>query len=405
LRLSSKKVSTNQKELHVMTTTPTQCTANDGADDGHRLYLAFDLSASTWKLAFATAPGETPRIRTMTAGDLDVLDREIIGACLRFHVTPQTPVWSCYEAGRDGFWLHRALTARGVTNVVVDPSSIETPRRARQVKTDRVDVQGLLKRLMRIGSGERVWSTVRVPTEAEEDRRQLHREMTALGTESTRLRNQIGALLMTQGVATRRVPVRHPDQWAAALRRRDGSPLLPGLQSRIERDVARLQLVRAQVAALEHARSLALRAPTADPALAKARALMALKGLGETAAWVTVMEVFGWRRFRNRREVASLLGLAPTPFASGQMLHEQGISKAGNPRLRALMIELAWIWLRYQPQSALAHWFETRFAHGGTRQRRIGIVAVARRLWIDLWRYLETGVLPEGAELKVGLRG
>ena len=137
-----------------------------------------------------------------------------------------------------------------------------------------------------------------------------------------------------------------------------------------------------------------------DPAIEQVRRLLQLKGIGMNSAWVYVMEFFAWRAFRNRRELGSLAGLAPTPYASGESSRERGISKAGNRPVRALAIEIAWCWLRYQPDSQLSRWYQRRFAKGGSRVRRIGIVALARKLLIALWRYVEEDILPEGAQLK-----
>jgi len=374
-----------------VTTRRPECTASRTVS---RLYLALDLSRATWKLAFATSPAEPPRIRTIAAGDLVALDREIAGARHRFGLPAATPVASCYEAGRDGFWVHRALTARGVSNVVVDPSSIEVPRRARRTKTDRVDVGKLLQLLMRATEGEpRVWAVARVPSVEAEDRRHLHRELGALTGEATRLGNQVRGLLAGVGLCPQGLGAGFP-AWLAA------AAVPPALAARVRRAWTRLGLVREQIAALEAERTARLRAAGDDPAVAQVRQLLTLRGLGECSAWYLVMEVFAWRRFQNRREVGALLGLTPTPYASGALVREQGISKTGNRRLRALVIQLAWGWLRYQPTSALALWYQARFAAGGTRARRIGVVAVARRLWIALWRYLETGAVPDGAVVK-----
>src|SRR5512139_1659457 len=375
-----------------VTTRRPECTATGVVS---RLYLALDLSRATWKLAFATSPAEPPRIRTIAAGDLGALDREVAGARRRFGLPDAAPVASCYEAGRDGFWVHRALTARGITNVVVDPSSIEVPRRARRAKTDRVDVGKLLQLLMRATEGEpRVWAVARVPSEEAEDRRHLHRELAALAGEATRLGNQVRGLLAGVGLRPGGLGPSFP-AWLAA------AAVPPGLRARVQRTWTRLRLVREQSVALEADRTARLRAGGDDRAVAQVRQLLALRGLGECSAWYLVMEVFAWRHFRNRREVGALLGLTPTPYASGAVVREQGISKTGNRLLRALVIQLAWSWLRYQPTSALAQWYQARFAAGGTRARRIGIVAVARRLWIALWRYLETGAVPDGAVVKL----
>jgi len=158
----------------------------------------------------------------------------------------------------------------------------------------------------------------------------------------------------------------------------------------------RLQLVKQQVRAIEATRSQEL-LEGKQPLVAQ---LTRLRAIGAKGAWVLVKEMFGWRTFANRRELAGSLGLVPTPYASGDSQLEQGISKAGNRRVRGLLVELAWGWLRLQPSSALAQWFDRRFASGGKRLRRIGIVALARRLAIALWRYLKNGEIPAGAQLK-----
>ena len=333
------------------------------------LHLALDLGNRTWKLAFATSIAHAPRLRTMPA--------------------------------RDGFWLHRALSDRGVTSHVVDSASITENRRARRAKSDRLDATALVRLLLRHHAGERgVWSVVHVPSVEDEDRRHLHRELFTLTRQRTRQVNRIKGLLALHGIVLakpRGLPVRIP-----ALRDWSGAPLPPTLAARVAREWTRLRAIQHDVLALRAARRALLEAPDAarDPVRQKVRRLLALRGVGEVSAWLYTTEFFGWRAFRNRREVAGLAGLTPTTRASGDLEHEQGISKAGNALIRALAIELAWSWVRRQPASALTRWYRERFAGGGPRLRRIGIVAVARKLLIALWRYLETGVVPEGAVLK-----
>lgn len=362
------------------------------------LHVAFDLGNREWKLAFTPGPGHPPRIRTMPARDLARLEREVVAALERFGLPPTTAVVSCYEAGRDGFWLHRALVARGVRNVVVDSASIEVSRRARQAKSDRLDVVALLALLLRAHAGERrVWRVVRVPEPLEEDRRQLHRELWTLTRERTRTINRIRGLLASHGLrltTLRALPMQLP-----TLRLWDGSAVPTGVHARLGREWDRLTLVRAQMHALTADRARLVRGGD-DPALRLVRRLLTLRGIGETSAWLYTMEFFAWRAFRNRREVGALAGLTPTARQSGTRTRELGVSKSGNRRIRALAIELAWGWLRYQPASALSRWYAHRFAAGGSRLRRIGIVALARKLLIALWRYLESGVVPEGAILK-----
>jgi transposase len=253
--------------------------------------------------------------------------------------------------------------------------------------------------LIRYHYGEhKVWSVVRVPSVEEEDRRQLHRELRTLKKERTRTINRIRGLLASQGIRLG-TKVDLSEKQLRELRLWDGSELLPGLRDRITREWEHILFLKAQVATLESQRRGALR-ESKEPDLPKVEQLSRLCGIGDNGAWVLVREFFGWREFRNRREIASLSGLTPTPFQSGSMHREQGISKAGNRYVRGIAVELAWSWLRYQPDSKLSLWYQKRFASGGSRARKVGIVAMARRLLIDLWRFLETGVLPEGAKLK-----
>ncbi len=282
--------------------------------------------------------------------------------------------------------------------MVVDSSSIEVNRRHRRAKTDRMDATKLVTMLIRYHCGDRkVWHVVRVPSVEAEDSRQPHRELGSLKRERTQHINRIKGLLAGQGI---RMEVgkefsRDVDQ----IRLWDGSALGAGLRARLVREFERMEFLRQEVRELEREQREALRHST-RPEMAKVRDLVRLKGIGITSAWLYTMELFAWREIRNRRELGALAGLTPTPHQSGDDSRELGISKSGNSHVRAIAIELAWAWLRYQPDSKLALWYQERFAHGGSRVRRIGIVAVARRLLIDLWRYSETGVIPEGAVLR-----
>jgi transposase len=367
------------------------------------LLLALDLGNTTWKLGFTVGgPAAPPRIRTIPARDLGILRAELAGAKRRFRLPPDAPVVSCYEAGRDGFWLHRALTSFGVTNLVVDSASIEGNRRGRQTKSDRLDTAALLAKLARHVGGERgVWSVVHVPSIEDEDRRQLHRELWTITRERTRVVNRIKGLLALHGLALpgRGLPRTLPP--STELRTWSGDALPPATQARLEREWTRLTAVRREIRALIVARRALLRADDpADPTLPMVRRLLALRAIGEVGAWIYTTEFFAWRQFRNRRQVGAAAGLCSTRRESGGMQREQGISKAGNRYLRSLAVELAWSWLRRQPQSALSQWYRRRYAAGGARLRRIGIVALARKLLVALWRYLETGVIPAGAVLK-----
>lgn len=362
------------------------------------LYLAFELGKAKWKLGFSIGLGQNPRRRAIEAGDLLSLHREISLAKRRFGLPEAAPVRSCYEAGRDGFWLHRALAREGIENLVVESSSIEVNRRARRAKTDRLDVGKLLSMLMRYHSGERkVWSVVQVPSPEAEEARHLHRQLGTLKKDKTRCSNRIEGLLASQGIC---LPMRVDFlEQLERVRLWNGKRLPTGLRRRIQREYATWQFLQQQIQELE-AERMELICTGEDPTVAQVRQLLKLRGIGPNSSWLFVMEFFSWRQFRNRREVGGLAGLAPTPYQSGEEAREQGISKAGNRPARAMAIEIAWCWLRYQPDSELTRWYRERFGHGGKRLRKVGIVALARKLLVALWRYLETGEIPAGAQLK-----
>jgi len=329
---------------------------------------------------------------------LGALEEEIALAKKRFQLPETAPVRSCYEAGRDGFWIHRYLENVAVENLVVDSASIEVSRRAKRVKTDRIDVGKLLNMLMRYHHGEeKVWSVVRIPSLEEEDMRHLHRQLSRFKKDRTRHACRIDGVLASQGV---KVPLsaNFLDQLAAA-RMWDGNPLPAGVHVRVRREYEAWQNVQEQIKELEKERKELITTSDA-PAMLKVRQLMKLRAIGENSAWLFVMEFFGWRNFRNRREVGALAGLTPTPYQSGEESREQGISKAGNRWVRGMAIEIAWCWLRYQPESELTHWFDRKFGHS-KRTRKVGIVALARRILVALWRYLEMGEIPEGAQMKL----
>jgi transposase len=322
--------------------------------------------------------------------------RVIQVARARFGLPPRTRVVSCYEAGRDGFWIHRALQRRGIDNRVVDSASIDVKRQARRTKTDRLDALKLVTMLVRACLGEQgVWSQVRVPSVEAEAARHVSRERTALTQEQTRLHNQIGSWLATCGcrVSAR---VRQQPQWWTAVRDWADAPLPATVQARIARATARLAVVTTQIAAIEAEQAAATRAATPASPLAR---LVQLKGIATTSASVLLDEGLVWRAFRNRRQIGGLLGFAPAKYESGDASRDQGITRAGNKRLQSVMVQLAWNWLHWQRQSALARWYQERFGRG-RRTRKVGIVALARKLLIALWRYVADGVIPTGAVLK-----
>jgi transposase len=369
------------------------------------LYLAFELGSKTWKLAFTVGLGQNPRIRTIPAGDLERLSEEIRAAKKRFHLSEHVQVVSCYEAGRDGFWLDRYLNGAGIRNIVVDSSSIEVNRRKRRAKSDRLDAAKLVAMLVRWNLGEhKVWHTVSIPRVEHEDGRQLHRELIQLKSERTSHSNRIRGLLAALGLSA--VVDENLPERLESLRQWDDRAVPAALKTRILREFDRWKLVDQQIRAIDKQRAQELRRDDLVE-VEKVRSLMKLKGVGINGAWILVREFFGWRQFRNRRELASLAGLTPTPYDSGDSRREQGISKAGNRRVRWVMTEMAWCWLRFQPGSELSRWYWRRFGLGNSRLRRIGVVALARKLLIAFWKYLEKGEVPDGAvevelETKVG---
>jgi transposase len=394
---------------------------NESISNEKCLYMAFELSNEKWKLGFGT--GGNPRVRSITARDLKALWKEIELAKEKFGLPSDAKVVSCYEAGRDGFWLHWHMLKKGAESNVVDSSSIEVNRRKRRAKTDRVDVRKLYRQLIRHQRGEKgVWSVVRPPSKADEDERRIYRERGRLQKECVGHSNRIRSLLMLYGIDLG--VSKHFLKDLERVRPLDDSELGPKIKRELVREFERWELSSRQLREVEKEASKqirsvsketkeALRNGETESKLAKApkelskpsqvAALMMLCGIGEYSAWPLVHEFF-WRQFNNRREVGSAAGLCGMPYDSGNKQVEQGISKAGNGRIRRLMVELAWFWVRYQPQSELTIWFKKRFESGGKRMRRVGIVALARRLLVALWRYQEFGEIPRGARFKTPTR-
>jgi len=363
------------------------------------LFVAFELREKTWKLGCTTGHGQKPRERTVTARHHEHVLNDIAQAKRRLGLPETAPVVRGDEAGREGFWLHRFVQAQGITNPVVDSSAIAVNRRRRRAKSDGLDVRTLLRRLMRYAQGERqVWQVVKVPAVEAEDQRHLHRDLETLKQERASTTTRIQGLLRSQGLRVTRL-TKLPEQ-RETLRLWDGSPMPPGLRRRVLRVYAQYTLLSEQIAAVEVERR-ALLQTSPEASIDKVRQLMQLKGIGSNGAWLVVRAFFGWRAFKHRREVGGFAGCTPTPYPSGERAREQGITKSGNRHGRWMTTELAWSWLRFQPDSALRCWFRERFG-GGKRLRRLGMVAVARKLLMALWRFLETGVVPEGAVLKEG---
>jgi transposase len=368
------------------------------------LYVALELSKSTWKLGFTTSRTQTARVRDVPARETQLFLGEIAEAKTRFGLAADAPVRSCYEAGRDGFWIHHFLEGHGIQNVVLEPASIEVDRRAKQVKTDRVDVQKLARLLVRHHEGEGVVRVVRVPPPEAEDERLLPRQLKRLKKFCTRLTNAMRAALIRHGHDLDPRRADYKKQLGAA-RQWDGRPLPPGLMQELDLLWDQFVLLDRQIKDLTQQQRKALRdvrRGTTEGTVAqqKAARLSELRGVGDTGAYILTTEFFAWREFKNRREVGALAGLTGTPFSSGRENRDQGISKAGNPRVRTLMVELAWCWLRFQPNSRTTRWFHDHVGKGGSRSRRKAIVAVARKLLVELWHYVEHGVVPAGADLK-----
>jgi len=359
------------------------------------LHVAFELDDLRWTLTMGTAVSRKPRQRRVRPRDREGVVREIEETRRRFGLREEARVVGCYEAGREGFWLHRWLESEGIDSRVVDSASIEVNRRKRRVKADRLDGKKLLRMLIRHESGEKgVWSVVRVPSVESDDARHLHRELTTLKRDRGRVTNRIKGLLATQGVRLEttkdfRERLEEVVLW-------DGFGLPPGLRARLERAWEQREWLSERIRCLEAERRELLRTSTAED-VERVRQLMLLDGIGDNSAWVFVTEFFGWRKFHNRREVGGLAGLTPTGYQSGSTNHEQGISKAGNRHVRHMAVQIAWGWLRHQPDSELTRWYNRKYGWGSASLKKIGIVALARRLLIELWRYLETGAVPEGA--------
>jgi transposase len=373
----------------------------DGAPVGAQyatILLVFELSKATWKLGVMLPGSEKLSRHTVDGGDTAAVGALLAKA--RARAAGLTRIVSAYEAGYDGFWLHRWLENQGVENRVLDSASIQVNRRARRAKTDKLDLDQLMRVLAALERGEpKVCSVARAPGVEAEDARRVTRERQRLVSERVGHTNRIKGLLFGQGVRDLE-PLRRGflDELEQA-RTGDGRPLAPMLVAEIRRERQRLGLVVEQIAELEARAHAAASEAVAGSSAAKVVQLTRLKGIGEISARPLVNEVF-YRRFDNRRQVGGYFGLDGSPYNSGKSRREQGISKAGNPRARTLAIELAWLWLRHQPDSDLSRWFFERVGNLKGRIRKIALVALARKLMVALWRYLETGVVPTGAVLR-----
>jgi transposase len=381
-----------------------QASTVDTPTVGHcgTIFVAIELSQKTWLVTLHSPDKGKMSRHKLEGGDhaelLALIGRERDRAGRALGAIPA--VVSCYEAGYDGFWLHRLLMAAGITNYVFDPASIAVDQRARRVKTDRIDGEKMLRTLMAYLRGEpQVVRIVRVPAPEQEDARRASRERGRLIKEQTAHTTRIKALLRLLGMAVGNPHRRDWLSWLSAQRDWQGQAVPPRIKAELEREHARLMLVRQQLDALAQAAAEAELTPAAAEMAQRSDLLLRLKSLGPVFATTLTNEAF-YKDFRNRREVASYFGLTPSPWQSGATDREQGISKAGNRRAREKTIELAWLWLRHQPDSALTQWFRQRTLNASKRIKRIAIVALARKLIVALWRFLTTGLVPAGAVLK-----
>jgi len=372
-------------------------------DEAVRCLFAMDLSKDSWVVAYSTPLSDKLSHYTLKPCDwkglLELIDR--MRSRVMRELQRPVEVISCYEAGYDGFWLHRLLQAHGVHSHVIDPASLQVNRRARRAKTDRIDAEQLLRSLMAHLRGEpTVWSVVQVPSGEQEDARRQHRERDRLIEERVSHVNRIMGLCAIHGIYDYH-PLRSDRlQQLEHLRTMQGQPLPPALKAELRRELLRLELLLKMITGVEKERdAIVTDRASAQPNAAKIKELYRLRAIGPEFATVLVGEVF-YRSFNNCRQVGSYIGVPPSPFSSGSTVREQGISKAGNPKARKTMIELAWLWLRYQPDSALSIWFRQRVGTTKGRIKRIMNVAMARKLAVALWRYLETGMIPQGAVLK-----
>ena len=369
-------------------------TSTDAAAEAREtVYAAIELSKKTWVLGIAPPDRDRPSIYRVSGGNI----AELVSR-LRVASRNNRRIVVCYEAGYDGFWLARALAKIGIECRVLDPASIQVNRRARRVKTDRIDVLALLRALIATDRGERhVCAIVRVPSVEEEDARRSHRERQRLVRERTGHINRIKGLLFAQGIRGIKPKLRRTRIDFAALETAEGHPLPDRLRRELEREYARLALIETQLREVEKERDMA---DAQDPVVERKRQmLVALQGVGGTSAAILAREVFA-RPFASRRQLGSYLGLTPSAYDSGSMTRCQGISKAGNSWARRILIEVAWLWQKYQPASPLSHWYIQKTTGQSSRIRRIMLIALARKLAISLWRYVETGLVPEGVAIR-----
>ena len=362
------------------------------------IFVSMELSRSIWLItSLSPGKGEKMSKRQVRAGDTGGLFEVFckLQEAARVQTGRDCPIVTIQEAGLDGFWIHRVLRTEGIESHIVDPASVAISRRHRRAKTDGIDGEALLRVLMAYKRGEpRVCSMLRVPAPDEEDRRRTSRERKVLTAERISHVNRIKGLLFSQGISDYEPLLSDRRQRLEVLRTGDGRALPPQMKAQVERELDRLELVLAQIKSVEKARDA--HAQHSSPEPAPINMLLGIRGIGSEFAEVLWSECL-FRHFDNRRQAASYAGLAPTPWQSGSISREQGVSKAGNPRLRTTLIQMSWLWLQHQPTSELSRWFKDRVLRNGVRTKKSAIVAMARKLLVALWKYISFGVLIEGA--------
>lgn len=387
-----------------MPTTETITAAKITTTESSAIFVSLELSRSTWLITALAAPlGAKMSRHQVRGGDMPELLKRFsdMQHAVRHRTGQIVPVIVIQEAGLDGFWIHRALVSAGIESHVVDPASIAVSRRHRRAKTDRIDGEALVRTLMAWRRGEpRVCAMVRVPTPEEEDRRRVCRELKSLVGERIRHVNRVKGILFAQGIGDYEPRNKDRRHRLEELRTGDGRPLPHHLKALVLRELEIIELLNRQIETVKSERDALLAemqpiGSTPGPV----RMLLGLRGIGPGFAGALWSEGL-FRTFRNRRQVAAYAGLAPTPWKSGTINHEQGVSKAGNPRLRAIAVETAWLWLRHQPGSALSRWFHNRVRQFGPRTKKVTIVALARKLLVALWKYVTSGIVIEGADMK-----
>lgn len=395
-----------------MTATPqNQCITRQNT-----LYIGLELSERTWVVAFSDTLGRKPRIKSMRSGNFKKLEAEILHAKQRFGLDEDCPVASCYESGRDGFWIHRCLVAKGIESYIVDAASIQVNRRGKRAKTDRIDACKIVAALIRKLKGDEfACQMIHIPSHIDEDERTLNREMRILKKERTAHTCRIKSHLNGQGIKSVTITSSFEAN-LAKFRTADDRPLMPRLQASLRREFKRIQIVNEQIRDLQAEQADLIRTAVKDNAAkdkqpgarqpespsnaaSQAAKLIQLCGVGPVLSWTLASEIFSWRNIKNNKQLAALVGLVPTPHQSGDVGKEQGISKAGRGELRVLLIEAAWGWLQFQPQSDLAKWYNAKFNDGTSRNRKRGVVALARKLLIALRKFLFEDEIPAGAKL------